>query len=208
MVCLIFLCRIAHTYESPLFVSLGADCLTSSMIKHFGKRQASFPFDWSVTPDETGFVQLLKSNFVNFLDDKCLALHPINGCLLVHSLYHIEFTHEKPEELEKFQTKYQRRIERFRQLANYNGTVVFIRLLQPAYPNPDLYWFDYLPYANEKVYAFELYGALKSLFPELDFKLITVSKTDAQNRMEVYGNISMYYFSNIQEHRFWECFFH
>ena len=37
--------------QSPLFVSLGADCLTASMMRHFGKMQAAFPFDWMLTLD-------------------------------------------------------------------------------------------------------------------------------------------------------------
>ncbi len=207
-----------NALTSPLFVSLGADCLTASMMQLFGKRQAAFPLDWLVTMDDEGLIHLLNNNFQDFTNRAHLIAHPINSDKLVHYHYHIEFVHDwtsdywqktrYQEEFEKFQIKYQRRIERFQQLANYKGKVIFIRLLRPVHLPPELFWFDFSPNEDEKDYSFSLYAALRRLFPHLDFKLIVVIKTDTSNKMEIFDNITLHYFPRVEEQSNWEQLFH
>lgn len=207
-----------NTGNGPLFVSLGANCIPAGMIRHFGKRQAAFPFDWMRTTDEIGFLHLLHNNFQDFVNQEYLIKNPINGAGIVNNLYHIEFTHDwlqewwendiqYQEEIEKLKSKCQRRINRFQQLANYKGTVHFIRLELPAERNPDMFWFDYIPCIDEKTFSLQLYDALKNLFPLLDFKLIVIKKANAQPHVEVLANITLCYFTNVDEHRYWEPFF-
>lgn len=211
-----------YTGQGPLFVSLGADCLAAGMIQHFDKRQAAFPFDWILTLDEAAFLQVLNNNFQDFTTKEYLVRHPINGYRLVHSRYHIEFSHDwndnywqnttkYHEEIEKLQVKYQRRIARFQQLENYKGTVVFIRTIGSSYKhiimNPETYWFDHISTKNGKEFSLKLYDTLRNLFPHLDFKLIVVKKTERQNGIEIFDNITLCYLSNIEDHRNWELLF-
>ena len=201
----------------PLFVSLGADCLTAGMIQHFGKRQSAFPFDWLVTLDGMQLIHVLNNDFQDFVNKDYLVRHPIEGKRLVHRGYHMEFTHDwnddywlshtqYDEGIEKLQIKYQRRITRFKQLANSKCKVVFIRLLLPVFPIPELYWFDYPPQKNEREYSLDLYRALQNLFPHLDFKLVVVCKADSYRR-EVIDDITLYYFSDVREHSNWAPLF-
>jgi hypothetical protein len=210
---------IIHATQGPLFVSLGSDCLTASMIQHFGKRQTAFPFDWMLTLDEAGFLQILNTNFQDFTNKDYLIRHPITNAGLVHSIYHVEFAHywletywenatQSEEELEKLQITFQRRIEKFRQLGSYKGSVVFIRAIGPSFKhkdlNPEIFWFGYSPNTDEKEFSLNLNDALKKSFPTLDFKLIVVKKTDTQNSCEFFGNIALYHLTDMKEHRHWE----
>ena len=201
--------------HDPLFISLGADCTTSGMIQYFGKRNAAFPLDWILTLDEDAVIQLLGNNFQDFTNKEFLARHPINPTKLVHTHYHIEFIHDLSsecwknpilydEEIEKMQMKYQRRIARFQQLANYQGPVIFIRILLPQYLPEEIFWFDYPLNKNEKESSVKWYEALRNLFPNLDFKLIVVKKTETQNKIEFSDKIILCYLSNIGLHSNWE----
>src|SRR5579863_10390554 len=75
---------IIHATPDPLFVSLGSDCLAAGMVRHFGKRQTEFPFDWLRTLDD----------FQDFTNKEYLIRHPITHAGLVHRIYHIEFAHD------------------------------------------------------------------------------------------------------------------
>lgn len=210
--------RMLNLGQGPLFVSLGCSCIPASMIQHFGKRQVAFPFDWMLTLDEVGFLQLLNNNFQDFTDEKYLVKHPINGDHLVHSLYHMEFSHYwmadywkdeilTREEIKKLQMKLNRRVTRFQHLANYNGTVIFIRCLIPPHYNSEWYWFDRCIEKDEKQFSLKLHSILKNLFPNLDFKLIIVSQCNGQNGSEVFDGIKICYFPTVNEHCYWEQLF-
>ena len=204
--------------QEPLFVSLGCSCIPAGMIRHFGKRQVAFPFDWMLTLDEGGFLQLLNNNFQDFTNEKYLVKHPINGDHLVHSLYRMEFSHYwiadywkdeilTCEEIKKLQTKLKKRVDRFHNLADYNGTVIFIRTVIQPYYKPEWYWFDRCVERDEKEFSLKLHGVLKNLFPNLNFKLIIVSQAEGQNRIEDFDAIKIYYFPTVGEHCYWEQLF-
>ncbi len=146
-----------------------------------------------------------------------LVRHPITNAGLVHRIYNVEFAHDwnkdywknatqAEEGLERVRTTYERRIERFRQLENYKGKVIFIRVTRNDQEQEMFY--GYFPNTNEKEFASNLYDALKRLFPHLDFKLIVVDKTNTQNSREVFGNILFYHLTDLTEHRQWEEILH
>src|SRR5579863_2999679 len=75
---------IIHATPDPLFVSLGSDCLAAGMVRHFGKRQTAFPFDWLRTLDDFQFLQIVNTNFQDFTNKEYLIRHPITHAGLVH----------------------------------------------------------------------------------------------------------------------------
>jgi Putative papain-like cysteine peptidase (DUF1796) len=211
------------TSQDPLYVNLGGECMVVNMLQHFGKRQAAFPFDWVRIVDEVGFLEILKNNFKDFLNEKYLILHVTNYSIF-HTLYHTEFVLDwsdgywtDPQQLfALIQSKYQRRIERFQQLAHYKGPVVFIRIMGLSYRYPQLqekeeYCYPFTPIVEAqdiKAFSLKLQAELKNLFPRLDFKLIVVTRAENQNAVETFNNITLYSFLDVKNPRHWEQIFH
>ncbi len=81
--------------------------------------------------------------------------------------------------MEKFLAKYQRRIDRFRSLANYKGKVFFLR---SAYwgsvsdPHRCYRIVENLEITDEA--ALKLHDALRKRFPNLDFTLVIINTHD------------------------------
>lgn len=217
--CLIFFFSLAHVFADPLFVSLGANCLPAGMLRYFGMRERAFPFDWMLTLDEAEFLEILNNDFQDFTNEQFLIRHPLEGYKLVHSKYHLEFSHDWDannwdnmsrfhEGIEKLKEKYQRRVERFLQLTHFNGTVTFIRVLFPAHSNlslyPQFYWFDYPFERNEEEFALSLYGALQRLFPRLKFTLLLIDKAAIQDKKAITENIALIHLTDLENHQAWE----
>jgi hypothetical protein len=115
----------------------------------------------------------------------------------------------------QLQNKYQRRIERFQQLAHYKGPVVFIRIMGLSYQYPQLqegeeYCHPFTPIVETqdiKEFSLKLQAELKNLFPRLDFKLIVVTRTENQNTVETFDNITLYSFLDVKNPYNWEPIF-
>jgi len=181
--------------------------MPANRLRDLNLRQAAFPFDWMLSVDDSGLVELIDRNFQDFINDEYLIRSSITGDLM-HSLYHIEFLYdheagkafsedEFQHELAKMREKYTRRIARLQQIENFEGKVFFIRFLLPSrlYKKnyPDSFWFDYSHEKNEKDVAIELRDALKRRYPHLNFELILVSKTDMQEKMEMIEDVPLYF---------------
>lgn len=172
--------------ENKLIVSLGSGCDTALTLRNCGLRNAAFPFDWLVLNSHEKLILLLCDNFEFFtdknmfspLDDPGLSDHP--NCLK-NNYYDILFYHEGSvlydwsdiekyeEQLTQLKNKYDKRIDRFRQLRSYPGQVYFIRNFVSGSPEQ----------ANRHTeLALELRDALRSFFPELDFILVIVTYID------------------------------
>jgi hypothetical protein len=172
----------------PLYVSLGSICAPASMLREAGVRRAAFPFDWMISVDGEKLIELLENNFLNFLDQKYLKPFMNNGILL-QNYYHMEFSHEgdwhnynrvqKIEKLQNLTDKFQRRITRFRNLNNYSGKVVFIRVAWPLSVHPNYAFADKGNLEISKEYALRLRNALKKLLPNLNFHLVIMNTSDA-----------------------------
>lgn len=168
-------------HQEPLFVSLGSVCKTALMHRECGIRKAAFPFDWIVSFDGEKLIEIIKDDFLYFLNPNVLR---IAGQTLLNDYYCLEFPNEGDWQdaayaIEGFITKCQRRIDRFRQLANYSGKVFFVRTAYPySLSDPNRIWkvkenIDITP-----EYAEKLYITLRRYFSNLDFQLIIMNGHD------------------------------
>jgi hypothetical protein len=168
--------------QGPLFISLGSQCEPAHMLRFCDLRKKAFPFDWIVSFDGNALIEILNDDFKHFLNDAFFLSYGPAGHLL-HSYYHLEFLHDGNFNgehfvplLHKLKNKYQRRIERFRQLAHYKQKVFFIRAAyQYSTTDPHRYYKfeDNIEISDE--YSLRLYNALKQRFPDLDFALIIIN---------------------------------
>lgn len=172
--------------DRVIIVSLGSGCDTALKLRDYGLRNAAFPFDWLITGSHEKFILVLRNDFQFFADPNFFIPvdeatdHPNN---LRNTYYDISFWHEGStlydwsdlekyqEQLERVQAKYERRIERFRQLRFFLGKVFFVRNFtsatrEQAHRHPEL--------------AVELREALRQYFPQLDFTLVIVTYNDVQ----------------------------
>jgi hypothetical protein len=186
-----------ETSTEPLFVSLGSFCGPASTIQTCGLRKAAFPFDWMLSVDGEKIIELLENGFLHFLDEEYLVPSNINGILL-HTYYHMEFSHEGDwrempysQNFEKFKTKYERRVMRFKQLNNYHGKVIFVRAAWPLSDHPNYAFTHKGNIEISEEYSLRLNKALKKLFPNLKFELI-IMNTHQVNDVEsikIIGNV-------------------
>lgn len=168
--------------KDPLFVSLGGSCHTAIALRGTDLRKCAFPFDWLITTHHENFIYILDDDFQFFTDETCFGRHL--GVPCCNNLYYqIGFPHDfdlteaTPEKIQAqwnvFKSKYTRRIERFRQLRDYQGKVFFVRAM----------WSSQLEGANGEFNentkrAQEIRDALERYFPHLDFTLIILSYPD------------------------------
>lgn len=111
------------------FISLGYFCGVASSMGKLGIRDSSYPFDWVVS-QFYGILHFLDSDFEDFL---CRD-HLVEDGNRFHDIkWKIDFIHDgsisKAEEYKKICVKYERRIERFREVLQ-NGSVCFIRAVR------------------------------------------------------------------------------
>lgn len=163
------------THEA-LFVSLGSYCGPAQFLHHCGMRKAAFPLDWVVSLDGETLIEMIEQDFLNFLNEAYYSA-PF-GSPPLHTSYHLEFRHDAYQ-AEEFMTKYRRRIERFRTLANYTGKVFFIRAALPLTAfNPRPYYLIQDDTEISDEYALRLYNALRNRFPNTNIGLIIINWED------------------------------
>lgn len=168
--------------KKPLFVSLGGSCHTALALRGAGLRVAAFPFDWLISTNHHVFLKILDEDFQHFTDASVFALH--QGVPASNNLYYnIGFPHDFDlnnfacgngvKQWDTFKEKYDRRINRFRQLRQYPGKVFFVRAMWSQLnegKNGEFY--------ENKKRAQELRSALDRYFPSLNFTLIILSYND------------------------------
>lgn len=175
---------IEELFQNPhLYVSLGSACAPATVFLHFNLRKAAFPFDWNVTTDGAKLIELLERDFSDLFNEKFLIPidNHLGGLNLYHNYYHVEFAHDGSwteeqfsSDLEQMKQKYQRRIDRFRKLREYKGTVYFFR---HAY----IHELSERPYQGKEIQeisdedSLKLYSALKNYFPHLQFTLFILN---------------------------------
>jgi len=91
------------------------------------------------------------------------------------------------------QSKYRRRIERFKTLKNHQGKVIFIRAAY-IHSTVDLNRYYTVPENIEisEEYALKLHHALEKYFPDIDFSLIVVNNHDQQNIIKKSNSAILY----------------
>ena len=76
--------------QAPLFVSLGSYCKPAHMLRFCNLRKVAFPFDWICSMDGNKLIEIIESDFNNFLNENFLIGYEHSGALL-HTYYHLEF---------------------------------------------------------------------------------------------------------------------
>ncbi len=169
-------------YNAPyLFVSLGCTCWPAQALREHGLRDVAFPFDWLLTRNNEKFILCLNENFENFLNYSYFIRSPRTS--IENTYYDFQFTHDWPfhderdsqarynEQLQFITAKYTRRINRFKNINDFQGKVFFIRCWQTDYNYKGKWGW------NAKNTQ-DLNSALKKLFPNLNFTLVILSCTD------------------------------
>ncbi len=170
-----------------LFISLGSHCEAAVLLRDNNLRYAAYPFDWILSINHKGFLSIIDTDFCFFMDQQSLFQNPVHPQIIDNSVYKIEFSHDWPwedtsvgeeryhQQIVWMKSKYERRIDRFRELKHYPGRVFFIRT---AFDVKDRHY----PYgAGPGVETIcleesqEIYNALKRYFPSLDFTLVIVN---------------------------------
>ncbi len=170
--------------SNPIVISLGHNCIVAGVIKAFNLRKASFPFDW-IDSSFNGIYDAIDSDFKDFFLKESLIKSDLiyseilNGYLthVIDPVYNFTYIHDFPVNnatinenlsagiiVENFldyylgiYTKYQRRIERFRNILNSDNKVIFIRYGKITYEE-----------------ALRLSLLLRTKFINLDFLLVLV----------------------------------
>lgn len=175
--------------DKPIILSLGSQCEVTTKINKFGFRDSSFIFDWILSVDIYGIINVLNDNFNYFFDQNYFEIHPYMPWFLINTKYGFEYRHDWNEShnfwknfnsykitYESIKVRYDRRIERFKKLRKFKGKVFFLRaafdsetcLIAKKMYNRNLFKITYQE-------AIELKNALKSYFPKLNFTLIIIN---------------------------------
>ena len=172
--------------QQTLFVSLGSYCAPASLTRSCGHRKAAFPFDWNICLDGEKLIEILNEDFSNFLNEEYLI--PFGSPTLLNTYYHIEFVHDGNWDekdfsfyMEILQSKYGRRIERFKNLKRHQGKVFFIRsaYIHSVEDRHRFYRIEENIEISED-YALRLCEAIRQYFPNLNFTLIIINNHEEQ----------------------------
>lgn len=165
-----------------LLVSLGPWCEVAQRVKDNHLRRFSFPFDWILSLDYQGFLRALEDDFAFFINEKHLEQTPQGP--VFNSYYNFYFLHDWvkndfEEKLNVIRERYSRRINRFKDLNQYKGRVIFIRsafdTTIPVFSNAVLTKeCSKITFSDAKA----LKDVLDLKFPELDFYLIIINFID------------------------------
>jgi hypothetical protein len=135
--------------STPVYISLGCDCSVSYQLNELGLRTSAMPFDWMSITNLDRLQRILENDFENFTNfeyytfteqsDKfnyekndTLTSNMVSLVKMVHNVYKFTLPHEHYNKLfniDIFQSKYSRRIERFRNIVrDETQHKIFIRL--------------------------------------------------------------------------------
>jgi hypothetical protein len=192
----LFCLPIESMYEC---VGLGETCTVAAALQKFELRNAAYPFDWVISPHQS-LCNVLHNDFQDFLDIRYLSVRDDNKGVV--NKYGLAFMHDFPTmgyvgEVEtqenplgegqlrfdwiKFAPevgrKYDRRIQRFRDLCNSDKKVYFIR-------HGGITSIDQ---------ACSLRDLLRASYPKLDFTLIIVGHNSSFAQPWGEKNIRNYY---------------
>lgn len=182
--------------KEPLFVSLGSSCEVAHQLRHLRLRAAAFPLDWVLSIENSQLIRMLEEDFINFTKEECLRID--NG-VLINTYYHLVLPHEGnwqgafcPETLKKVMHKYQRRIDRFKEISSFQGKVFFIRAAYIYADHPQIIYRDKENLSITEDWAIQLYQVLRNRFPDVDFTLIIMNMCTETTPMmrEIANNIT------------------
>lgn len=185
-----------NTYEYEC-ISLGEVCTTAAALQAFGLRKAAYPFDWTISMYQSLY-DILKNDFQDFLNPNYLSIRPDNhgiinkyGLVLVHDFPTMHTSNDIENAdlinedtlhpdwinfLSDVQKKYNRRIERFRNMCMSNKKIYFIR-----------------HGGTSRDRACLLRNLLKTSYPHLNFTLVIVGHDSSFATPWKEKNIKNYY---------------
>ena len=171
--------------QNTLFVSLGSHCNVASVLRNCKLRHAAFPFDWMTSFDGDGLIEAMRDDFLGLFETDSFS--PV---VLSHRLrnnrYCFEFPHDGcfseesyKEDFDRFKSKYQNRVNRFKQLNDCGRKVYFIReAILGNYDEFEPYPFSEKCRKISDEFAICLYREIQIKFPALDAYLIIINHED------------------------------
>lgn len=166
------------TIKATELISLGGRCTPAGMMRNLGLRKNAYPFDWMFSKFDALY-KTIDDNFEKFLDPATLQVAQDNR--IVINSYGLEFVHDFPtiyssaslndsethgwatirddwrQFIQPIGEKYNRRIERFKQILTSQEQIFLIR------------------YGLNKNEAIKLRDLLKLRYPSAQFTLIAVN---------------------------------
>lgn len=152
-------------------IPIGIDCGVADALKKLNIRQHALPFDWNVS--YSGISDIIRNDFKDFIPTKRFGIQNNGIYCSVYNKYNTLFIHEDwMKDKIKEQEKYQRRINRFRDLISKykdgNETLYFIRKGHMFHHHAEYYYKDDIESAKE------LSIILKELYPNLNYKIYII----------------------------------
>jgi hypothetical protein len=130
--------------NATIYVSLGSNCIPAFHLRDAGFRAEAYPFDWTLTPHVNGLMRAIETKFKDFFLKENL-IH-VEAHHIRDTLYQMTYLHDFPFHLidipngkypqinadwinsyPEIKEKYDRRIERFHNLANISEPIYFFR---------------------------------------------------------------------------------
>lgn len=171
-------------------ISIGQDCGVGRALRTLKYKDASYPFDWSVSLLDF-IIESFKNDFNNFNNvlDICSNIEnekkkpQINNKMyFYHDLYYSEIINNSKNKAD-FYEKYSRRIKRLLELLNSDLKILFIRKC-PIDKIKDI----------EK-----LYYIIKNKYPKLKFKIMLINnindKSNNENIIKIYKDIDCFLYN-------------
>jgi len=151
-------------------ISLGQDCGVASAIRNLEYKDASYPFDWSVSllPFITQCFQSKFSNLSNLFPKTSKGT--LGKTIIENNIY---FYHDllfndlinNPKNIDNFNQKYKKRSERLHNLLESNNKILFIRKA-----------------ANDSLNdIIKLKNIIKNNYPNLQFKILLLNNLNETN---------------------------
>jgi hypothetical protein len=198
-------------------ISIGASCNLAMALRKFNLRQASYPFDWLISPFESLY-QAISEDFQHFFEPNSLTLR-MSDRYGVLDYYGFHFVHDLPSTnpntsesdaidpgenhmlggflrddwrdfVPMVQEKYQRRIKRLHDLLSSSEMVYLIRLGDMV-----------------RAQAIQFRDLLTQKYPNLQFVLVVIGRnSEAQGDWNL-ENIKNFYIPLHQEENYWQTIF-
>ncbi|MHB0801888.1 DUF1796 family putative cysteine peptidase [Bacillus thuringiensis] len=168
-------------------ISLGENCYTAIHLQKYKLRKHSGPLDWFTSPDLSSLNDLLKNNFIDFMDlnnmhamaDKNVVfndgvIQPVSSHIVKDIKYNITSYHDFPVISNKewfitypeFKQKLDRRINNFYKVTEKSPSILFVR------------------WGGNLIETLELQSILSRIVKN-NFKIFLLSPTGSENEISI-----------------------
>lgn len=150
-----------------IIIPIGIDCGIAEILRKYKIRTMAFPFDWIVS--YFGITKILKNDFKDYIPDIKDSVGIYDGCHnIFNHFYGTKFIHDKFPEKEEYD-KYERRINRFKDILNNSTDEIIFFKKGHAYHNHGEYNFK-----DDIDDVVELNNYLKDNYINLKYKIVLV----------------------------------